>query len=132
MTILFESRHFPELRTDLGFAIPQLGLQAPCEAGSTKIIYFNWAKIVVVESSSLYNIFDIFDKANHNNIYITYLHMYKEMISDNIDTHSRKFDYLIPKPACPVRYQKVTFINITADMDEWSTKRSGFSFRLLG
>ena len=42
--ILFESRYFPERRTDLGFAIPQLGLKAACEASSTKIIYLNIAK----------------------------------------------------------------------------------------
>jgi len=57
--------------------------------------------------------------------------MYK-MFFDNIDMCASKFDSLILKLACPVRYPKRPFNYITGDIDEQLSNCYGFSFRLMG
>ena len=48
-----------------------------------------------------------------------------------IPTSGSKFDSWTPKLACPVRYQKRPFSNITGDMDEQIPNCLCFSFRLM-
>jgi len=55
-----------------------------------------------------------------------------KMLSDNSHACGSKFDSWIPKLACPVRYQKRPFSNITGDMDEQLSNCHCFSFRLMG
>ena len=54
-----------------------------------------------------------------------------KMFLDNTDTCWSKFDSWIPKLACPVRYQKRLFSNITGHRYEQLSNRSCFSFRQM-
>jgi len=54
------------------------------------------------------------------------------MFFDNIDMRGSKFDCLILKLACPVRYPKRPFNYITGDIDKQLSNCSGFNFRLMG
>ena len=53
------------------------------------------------------------------------------MLSDNAHTCGSEFESWILTLACPVRYQKRPFSNITGDMDEQLSNCVCFSFRLI-
>ena len=59
-------------------------------------------------------------------------HHVQNFFSNNIETYASKFESSVLQLACPVRYPKIPFSNITGDMGAQLSNYSGFSFRLAG
>ena len=100
------------------FCNSSLGLETADKASNTKINYLNSANFLLFKISSL-QIFFLYFRCSQFQISLDNIRQHiQKMVSDNNDTYRWKFDALVPKPGCPVRYPKGSVINITNDIDE--------------
>ena len=101
------------------FCNSSLGLETAHIASNTKIIYLNSANFLFFLQFLHSKYFFWYFGWSQFQISLDNIRQHvQKMVSDNNDTYRWKFDALVPKPGCPIRYPKGSVINITNDIDE--------------